>query len=300
VLYRRVYKVFLTAESALHFYKVGLFKNYTGKKIYVVNDARKRRNTKKAHYKVTKLAFPVNSVKNINGTYVACAELAFFHLATRFSVQALVLIGLEMCGIKKKYVSQKDKPLKYKLTTTKKLSAYIETMHGHNGYQNAARAMKYIISNSSSMAECCLYLHLCLPNYLGGYNIKRPILDRKISVQVQDIHKSIKCNFFWDVDMSEHLIDKNYPVHRGLVAKYYSYKNMKLAFTDMFLFESRKFDMCPIFLEDLINYKKINFIANCILRILRQYNSAKPQNFYSSQSIILEMITKYLKQEYPF
>lgn len=135
------------------------------------------KNTKLNYHLWTKRLPPYSFVKVANGIYFSCPELLFFQLTDIFSVEALILLGLELCGTYTINKSDTNSLITNipPLTTPTRIRKYLTSLNSINknirGINKAIRASKYIESNSASPKETNLYIMLCAPRYLGGYGI---------------------------------------------------------------------------------------------------------------------------------
>ena len=77
-------------------------------------------------------------------------------------------------------VSEQTKYDLQRITTKKKLKAFIAHMKGRHGYRNAVKALRYIADDSASPMETILVILLTLPYKYGGYGFQTPELNGRI------------------------------------------------------------------------------------------------------------------------
>lgn len=122
--------------------------------------------------------------------YVPRPELTFLLMSHYLSLTGLMLVGMELCGHYRLMSASSRQPLtssrtlydKQALTSTAHLARYLERCKGIGGIKEARRALRYLANDSASPMESVVYLLLCLPRSLGGFAIRRPILNAKRAV----------------------------------------------------------------------------------------------------------------------
>lgn len=97
----------------------------------------------------------------------------FLRYANELSLLKLIFLGMEICGIRDEL-----KPL----CTERKIKSCAYSLKRHHGRNNALKAVQFIQSRSYSPMESRLYMHLCLPNYLGGCGFPKAQLNYPITV----------------------------------------------------------------------------------------------------------------------
>ena len=126
---------------------------------------------------------PANSFIDAGqGFLVSTPEFCFLQMAREMTVAQLVQLGLELCGT---YALVDDGPAVSRdasLTTAAKLRAFVEAAAGAPGRAKALRATRYLLDGSASAMETLLALLLYLPNNMGGYGLKKPVLNYRIDV----------------------------------------------------------------------------------------------------------------------
>ena len=88
-------------------------------------------------------------------------------------------------------------------------------LEGHPGRQKALQAIPYIQNNSGSPMESRLYMHLCLPNFLGGCAFPKAVLNKPVKV-----------------DSKQYYLDLYFPDTRlGIEYDSYEYHNNSKSFS---------------------------------------------------------------------
>lgn len=155
--------------------------------VLVFSEGERRRSRRvKCHVWVTDL--PDNAFYRIRGEYVSSPEFTFLQMATELSIEQLIALGCELCGL---YVllpenvthpgALDESPTRLcPLTSVEKISEFLEHVGKANGKAKAKRALKYIVDNSRSPMETMVYMLLCLPIKLGGYGLQKPEMNADI------------------------------------------------------------------------------------------------------------------------
>lgn len=97
----------------------------------------------------------------------------FLRYAHELSLLKLIFLGLEICACPVGQAPQ---------CTVRKLKNCALSLKGHLGRRKALQALQYIQEKSCSPMESRLYMHLCLPNYLGGCGFPKAILNQPVTV----------------------------------------------------------------------------------------------------------------------
>lgn len=130
------------------------------------------------------------------GGFVSTPEFAFVQLAKTLSFPKLIQLGYELCS---SYATFEDGFRKRPpLISTHDLRNFARTS-SFPGSKLAERAAKYVLDNAASPREAQLAMLLCLPKMYGGYGLKRPTLNFKVSLtQSGAIGKSaLFCDLYW-------------------------------------------------------------------------------------------------------
>ena len=136
-------------------------------------------------------------VNTDNGLYVSTPEFCFLQMASKYSLARLITLGFELCGSyslsgKASAGNDQDASTKTmydlpKLTSKKKLAAFVGRMKGWSGQRLATLAVQYIADGSASPMETTLAILLTLPYRYGGYGLPMPELNGRI-----DPEKNVK------------------------------------------------------------------------------------------------------------
>lgn len=106
---------------------------------------------------------------------VVCPELLFLQMAGSFSLSALVMLGMELCG---HFSRRADEPLMGDVvdgipavTSVELLEKYLEGFKGAAGLACARKALKYVRDHAMSAPEAVLATVLGLPTAESGYGL---------------------------------------------------------------------------------------------------------------------------------
>jgi len=126
-----------------------------------------------------------------DGLVVSSPEFCFFQMAGEYPLAKLIALGLEFCGsyslpAKTSEGADRDEPAQAlynlpKLSSQKKLKAFVARMEGWDGYDQATKALQYIADGSASPMETTLCILLTLPYRYGGYGFPLPELNGRIN-----------------------------------------------------------------------------------------------------------------------
>ncbi|MDR2956790.1 MAG: hypothetical protein LBU61_01225 [Coriobacteriales bacterium] len=176
----------------------------------VVNGAEARRKPKSIRCRVNSRILPEGSFINVSDKIVVSSpELCFLQLARDLSLVKLIELGFEFCGTYSMYDA--NDPIKNqvdqgfytrsKLTTTKKLRAYVDQASAFHSCRKAAYAIDFITDDSASPMETILVMLLTLPYRIGGYKIKMPELNKRVvpkkTAQPGAGNAYYKCDLYW-------------------------------------------------------------------------------------------------------
>ena len=139
-------------------------------------------DTKKRKVHLSQVALPPCAVVSKDGKRIASRELTFLQLASRLNIHRLILLGLQLCS------HPPGEPSK-SVTTKQKLKAFLVKCPGHNGHQNANRAVKYIENGSASVMESMAYMILTLPHSLGGYGLRGATFNHEITLDYEAVKR---------------------------------------------------------------------------------------------------------------
>lgn len=157
--------------------------------------------------------YPLNSFLQIqNNLFIACPELVFCQMAQILNLEDLILYGMEICGT----YSLCDESEKgfcsdcAALTTVNNLIKYFKKFsflnQPYKGSKNIKKALQIIKGNAASPQESRLYVMLCSPKYLGGYNIYGVSLNHKITLSKEASRICNKKSVVGDLCIPKHKI----------------------------------------------------------------------------------------------
>jgi len=121
---------------------------------------------------------------------VSVPELCIIQMADILEKIELVQLAIEFCGgyrLANGAISERSFDEAPALTSTAKLSAYIDKAVGLKGRKKAAAALRYIADGSASPMETIMVMRLTLPFQLGGHSLPMPALNYPIYVQGRDM-----------------------------------------------------------------------------------------------------------------
>lgn len=157
----------------------------------LVSNSRQKWPVNNVRQRVLTRGFPRESFYCMDrAVYVPRPELTFLLMSHYLSLTGLMLVGMELCGHYRLMSASSRQPLtssrslynKQALTSTAHLARYLERCKGIGGIKETRRALRYLANDSASPMESVVYLLLCLPRSLGGFAIRRPILNAKRAV----------------------------------------------------------------------------------------------------------------------
>lgn len=117
---------------------------------------------------------------------VVCPELLFLQMAESFSLPALVMLGLELCG---HFSRQADDPLTGDVvdglpaaTSVEHLTTYLSSFKGAKGLAKARAALRYVCDHAASAPEAALATMFALPSEDGGYGMGPLRLNERVEL----------------------------------------------------------------------------------------------------------------------
>lgn len=134
---------------------------------------------------------------------VLSPEATFAHLSGFLPEEALVLLGLELCGTYALDPSgggmfEKAEPI----TTPEELGSFLDLVPRWKGVRRARKALRLVAAGSASPAESRLVVLLCSSRKNGGYGLPVPVLNRRVNVR-RDARKMTSkryflCDLYWE------------------------------------------------------------------------------------------------------
>ena len=117
---------------------------------------------------------------------VVCPELLFLQMARSFSLPALVMLGMELCG---HFSRWPDEPLAGDVvdgiltaTSVERLGRYLTGVKGAAGLANARKALEYVRDHAASAPEAVLATMFGLPTTEGGYGLGSVTLNDRVAL----------------------------------------------------------------------------------------------------------------------
>jgi len=174
----------------------------------MIGNPNARRNSKKVKQHVFSGETPVGCFMNIgNGLMMSSPEFCFLQMADNITLARLIELGYELCG---KYsipiaedsdVPERGFHNRTPLTSTNRIRAFLDSMHGFNGFKKATHALSYMIDGSASPMETKLTMFLTLHYMLGGFGFNLPELNKRI-ILTKTARKYFRknyyvCDLFW-------------------------------------------------------------------------------------------------------
>jgi len=167
-----------------------------------------RRASKNMNQHIFSSETPIGCFMNIgNDLMISSPEFVFLQLANQLTSVELIELGYELCGVyslplpDEKEVPERGFFTRQQLTSTKKLTAFLDSMPGARGRLRALHALRYLQDGSASPMETKLAMLLTLPYKMGGYGFKMPILNCRIplpkAVRKYFTKKYYVCDLYW-------------------------------------------------------------------------------------------------------
>ena len=119
-----------------------------------------------------------------DGVYVSTPEFLFLQMAGKVGFQRLVYLGYELCGTYVVYrqfgrgIATSIRPL----TTTRRISHYLDKRPGSYGVKTARKALRWVIDLSNSPMESALSMLLVLSKTQGGQHLSGIELNRELKL----------------------------------------------------------------------------------------------------------------------
>lgn len=118
---------------------------------------------------------------------IVCPELLFLQMAESFTLSALVMLGLELCG---HFSRHPYAPLASDVvdgipaaTSVKRLKAYLSSFKWVRGLDNARVALQYVCDHAVSAPEAVLATMYGLPPAEGGYGMGPVRLNERVELE---------------------------------------------------------------------------------------------------------------------
>jgi len=141
-----------------------------------------RKHTKCISAKTKSKNHPANAFIQLdNSVYVSCPELCFLQLSAELSLPRLIEAGNNLCA---GYVRTDNTSFKQigrePVASVKSIRSFLDLSAHAKGIKKSRLALKYVIDGAYSPMEGKLAVLVVLPLFLGGYGLKRPVLNKYI------------------------------------------------------------------------------------------------------------------------
>ena len=148
------------------------------------------------------------------GAYVSSPAFMFLQTAATHSLVETIAFGNELCG-SYAFDPFHDRGIKSRrpLTTISTLERYISQAAECHGYRQAKRAIPYLIEKSASPMESADEMLMCLPYSLGGYGLRKPVMNHPVELSESAAHIARRSICYADICWPDSLIDVE---HHGL------------------------------------------------------------------------------------
>lgn len=203
---------YMSGNAAVNYYNIpdisvalGYSPEKDGFDDYTVTSRNERHKVKGQRIHLCTIPLPKDAVVTRYGKDVSSPELLFLEFANKLPLRQLILFGMQLC-------SHYDSAII--LTTTKKITSFVNNTPGYRGRSKALRALKYIKDGAASVMESLLYMMLTLPNRLGGCGFPPPELNYRVKLKEDGRRQLKRKNNYTDL----------YYKNAKVVVEYNSYK----------------------------------------------------------------------------
>lgn len=154
-------------------------------------DRQSMRHVVGVHERSCSATIPARSLYLLDGkVLVPTPEFTFLLMASYLNIYGMLMLGMELCGhyrlggapVTGALCSGDAVYNQRPLTTRARIERLLGRSAAFPGVVVARRACKFLENGSASPMETALYLLLCLPRNLGGYGLRRPLLNAKRAV----------------------------------------------------------------------------------------------------------------------
>ena len=115
--------------------------------------------------------------------FVVSPECCFLMAAHLKSLSELVCMANDLCATyRRDDLTALGQSSRMQLTTTAKLSEYLEHAANIKGLKQAKQAVRYAVDCSNSPMESKLAVMVCLPMVLGGFGLPKPYMNHVIGL----------------------------------------------------------------------------------------------------------------------
>ena len=117
------------------------------------------------------------------GLHVSSPEFTFLQLASVLEPAKLMAVGFELCGsYSPSWNGNATQYKRYPLSDVSHIGSFLAQATAFHGVKLARSSLPYVLERSASPRETALALLLSLPERFGGYGIKQPVLNHRITV----------------------------------------------------------------------------------------------------------------------
>lgn len=148
--------------------------------------------------------FPPHSFFQIEeAVFVSCPELCFVQIAPELSLPRLIEAGNNLCSRyalnKQSYYQQEFRDL---ITDKASMKRFLDQTSNMKGIKKSRQALLYVLDDSNSPMESKLAVLVVLPIALGGYGIRKPVLNQTVVLPDEAARflgrKTCKCDMVWE------------------------------------------------------------------------------------------------------
>ena len=117
-----------------------------------------------------------------DNVFIAAPTFMFLVAASTLSLTQLIAFGCELCGLYSfdKREKRGFRKRKIPLTSIEQLQQFLQDAKDCRGCQKALAALPYVLENSASPMETFDAMALCLAPRLGGYGLRKPLLNVEV------------------------------------------------------------------------------------------------------------------------
>lgn len=135
--------------------------------------------------------------------FASCGpEETFVQMANSLSLLDTIRLGFELCGFYAHHPNgDRGFMSSVPLTSTSKLSRFVDSCQGAYGVKNARRALRCIKDGSASPMETAVHMLLCLSPKLGGFGFPSACLNYRVNLseRARKIAQRnyVECDLYW-------------------------------------------------------------------------------------------------------
>lgn len=119
-----------------------------------------------------------------SGLYIPEPEALFLQMADQLSTYQLACLAFELCGIYESGRMEASTAIDKlePLTSAHKIERTVLSSKRIRGLAKARKVLPYITDRSASPMETATYLRLTLPYQMGGFNLPKPLMNRRVDL----------------------------------------------------------------------------------------------------------------------